>query len=308
MRGTEPKTQREIIASLGDLRVDERTSFLAKWRAKTLENRHVVLIVAALAFVFLMLSMLTTSRRSTGFAAGSSAAGGATVAYSGGAVHYSRDRPLSILVLRDVPPVEMDVQQWETLMNLWDSSFPMVVVLASDIPEHLLVRLDALLKRNGLVLANGAHRATWFVAAQVLPPQSSAVFYPTSPRMQFTHTFQSLVMGMQVELLTSDSLDNAQMLKRLSEGQGEVNTRLLIVPGALKAELLATVSRSAPLLVLSVGGSTEKVSVFQYKSSTLRTPDVYQSALTSKSMCVIRPFDVADWTWRCTSVASGSHE
>lgn len=315
MRSTEPKTQREILASLGDIpRGDHRWSFVETWKSKTLENRHVAFVVILLTFFFVAHHIIASPSRSTVLNAPSQPSPSAIGAHA--AVHFSRDRPLTMLVTVDVPPVDNDLGAWEALINTWDVDYAMIVVLSTSIPPPLLRQLDTFLKKQGLaseIMMNkmGAprqkgviaqHRASWFLAAQI---GGDVPFVATSPRLSAASSgFQSIVFGQQVEIMTAASLDHPLLLKRLREGQGDVSTRIAVLPdwkGLRPSDTHAKMlSESGPVTVVAATSGAGQYRIVSYDSAGITKEETFQ--LPFRKRCVIRPFEVSDWQWKCTPV------
>jgi hypothetical protein len=192
---SEPKTHREIINNLGELPAPTAPRWLDQWKAKTLENRHVVILLLAMTIVLLVGFSIIAGKKNVGAFSGHSE--GEHVYH---AVHYSRDRPLEVLTITDLPPVDNDEAAWNTLVSEWDSTYGLIVVLSPNIRLARLQRLDALLKALSRPSPTKKDvQATWFFAAQFSSDNNGVAFSPSSPRMMVTCTFHSLVLGHEVE-------------------------------------------------------------------------------------------------------------
>lgn len=302
MRG-EPKTQREIISTLGNLPEAEPVRCFDRWKSKTLENRHVVLLLTAFSVVFIV-GFAAMSRRQPGVAHSHHVAQSSND-HANNAVHFSRDRPLRVLVIADCPPVDNNENLWSKLIGSWDSEYGLVVILSPDVRISRLRRLDATLKKiSQRASKDGETRrnfATWFVAAQSFADNGGTPFYPSSPRLMVTCTFHSLVFGHEVEFLSSISTAAPLLKKRLSEGQGEVNSRFLILPPKAVAQterIAEQLGSSTPFT--AVWTNADKTTVLSLPFERERSMGMSTSFETSvKKPCVVQPFDVSDYKWKC---------
>lgn len=286
MRG-EPKTQKEILAALGGLPPDQRTCF-DRWKEKTLENRHVALAFVCFAFVFLLYATLSGGKKA------------ATVHFapSSSAVHFSRDRPQSILVIDQIPPFE-NADDWRNEIDRYDRDYHLVVVVSVNVRFELFTKLDSFLKSKGI-----QDRATWFFAAQRFSDNGGDVYLPSSPRLMLTSWFHSLVLGQQVEFLSSISDTEPHFIKRLKEGQGDLRTRIILLPNQLARESRRRdeLRRYGPLMIVSSEGHGGRWQIWQYGNGESNGPvDNFQQPGESQP-CRIAPFAVADWKWNCVGL------
>jgi hypothetical protein len=304
---SEPKTQQEILRGLGDLPDAAPVRFMDRWKTKTLDNRHVAILVLALTIVFFFGALIHSSRRSNSEFTGHHSHN--DHAYH--AVHFSRDRPLDVLILGDLPPVDNDEDAWSKLITAWDRRYGLVVVLSPDVRIQRIQRLDVLLKKLNRPQSDPSatatqQKATWFFAAQTFAETRGAPYYPASPRLMVTCSFHALVMGHEVEFISAISSDQPLLLKRLGEGQGEVNNRFVLLPPKdfAKPNFASSIllSRFAPFTLVSTNADASSVVTQRIVDSTKplkQQVDTSSFDVSARRPCVVRPFDVSDYKWAC---------
>ncbi|CUG92667.1 membrane-associated protein, putative [Bodo saltans] len=295
---SEPKTHREILNTLGELPTPTAPRWLDQWRAKTLENRHVVILLLAITVVLLVGFSVFAGKKNANASFGGHGTGDEHVYH---AVHYSRDRPLEVLTIADLPPVDNDESAWSALVSSWDSTYGLIVILSPNVRLSRLQRLDGLLK----VLSRPSPtkkeiQATWFFAAQLSADNNGVAFTPSSPRMMVTCTFHSLVLGHEVEFMSAVKVTSLKLRSRLGEGQGEVNNRFLILPATAVSQTVVVNDRLKEFAPVTLVWTNEESSAVQIRGIGAGASSGAWD-VSARKPCVVRPFDVSDYKWKCST-------
>jgi hypothetical protein len=276
---SQPKTQKEILESLGDFRVQER-SLLDKIRTQ-LSSRHLFLAAVVIFFMILILPLLKGRRQSVpplppmGDPKGTSA---------NHVIHFTRERPYYITIIREFPGVEEAIARFD--------SQPFIVIFDTISPDQL--------RSLDLRLKSSRREGIWFLVAQ----PSASNFEPSTPRLIVNPKFQSMVFGHSVEVMTTSSFTDDRFENRLSVGSGDVNTRIvfsLTEPVPRPSEINEGIRGHWPLrthqpLILVTSRPTEKNIQILTIDRGIRTRSF------STPLCTIKPFEFSDWTWdRCGS-------
>jgi hypothetical protein len=294
-----PRTQREILAALGDLPdPNANLSLLDRFRRFSREKHIQIILAMMLVFPVLFLLFDRSRKRSGSFYTTTVVTTPGDAGHSllsSSSAHFWQAVPDAVVVLtkwKSLPSDNGDEKEssttWEEIDRL-DGYAQFVLVAARVPPEDLAVFNRHLMQKRANV-----GRASWFFAASSRFGALGAL----SPRITASPSFQTFLFGHQLEIMTASLSSSPSLQRRLDDTAKEGYPRIVVLTDVVDDVAdLRLVTGYGPLFVLTRDGRHDGLLVNEISTGSSTT----KRSLISEPMCAMRNFRYprAQWSWNC---------